>query len=397
MSKFRLFILFAGVFLLSCAKKDNGGAVAATLPSIKIGGAMVNRDNINLTCRFYVDLSDSSKQIIKVNYATIDGTAIADSDYIPQSGTLTFQPGQTEQYIDVKIVGDSLRRPEQDFYVQLSDPVLCTLGAAKATGSIVNDGTYLPTDTSGFETPIDYPGYHLVWHDEFDEAQLNQNDWNYETGTGGNGWGNDELEYYTSRPQNVFLSRGNLIIEARKESYNGSNYTSARITTQGKQQFTYGRIDIRAKLPVQPGMWPALWMLGSNISSAGWPQCGETDIMELIGKNSQQVIGSFHWKKADGSEGTFNNAYTLSAGDFSQHFHVFSLLWSQDSLQILVDDIPYVKASRADLTNGTYPFDSPFFFIFNVAVGGNWPGPPDNTTQFPQRMFVDYVRVFQKD
>jgi beta-glucanase (GH16 family) len=138
-------------------------------------------------------------------------------------------------------------------------------------------------------------------------------------------------------------------------------------------------------------------MLGSNVSSVGWPQCGETDIMELIGKNSQQVVGSFHWKKTDGSEGTFNNTYSLTSGDFSQHFHVFSLLWGQDSLQILVDDIPYVKASRADLTNGNYPFDSPFFFIFNVAVGGNWPGPPDNTTQFPQRMFVDYVRVFQKD
>lgn len=250
---------------------------------------------------------------------------------------------------------------------------------------------------SDFVSPSSYPGYHLVWHDEFNEKTLDTTNWNYETGTGGNGWGNNELEYYTSRPQNVFLSGGNLIIEARKESYSGSNYTSARITTQGKQQFTYGRIDIRAKLPVQTGMWPALWMLGSNISSVGWPQCGETDIMELIGKNSQQVVGSFHWKKTDGSEGTFNNTYSLTSGDFSQHFHVFSLLWGQDSLQILVDDIPYVKAARADLTNGTYPFDSPFFFIFNVAVGGNWPGPPDNTTQFPQRMFVDYVRVFQKD
>lgn len=250
---------------------------------------------------------------------------------------------------------------------------------------------------NGFISPRSYSGYHLVWHDEFNEKTLDTANWNYEIGTGGNGWGNNELEYYTSRPQNIFLSDGNLIIEARKESYNGSNYTSARITTQNKQQFTYGRIDIRARLPVQPGMWPALWMLGSNISSVGWPQCGETDIMELIGKNAHQVIGSFHWKKSDGSEGTFNNSYTLPTGDFSQQFHVFSLLWSKDSLQILVDDIPYVKASRADLTDGTYPFDSPFFFIFNVAVGGNWPGPPDNTTQFPQRMFVDYVRVFQKD
>lgn len=252
-------------------------------------------------------------------------------------------------------------------------------------------------NTSGFESPLSYPGFHLVWHDEFNGSQLNLNNWNYEIGTGGNGWGNNELEYYTSRPQNVFLSNGYLVIEARKESYHGSNYTSARITTQNKQQFTYGRIDIRAKLPVQTGMWPALWMLGSNISSVGWPQCGETDIMELIGKNPSRVVGSFHWKKSDGSEATFNNTHTLSSGDFSQKFHVFSLIWSKDSLQILVDDIPYVNASRTNLTDGIYPFDSPFFFIFNVAVGGNWPGPPDNTTQFPQRMFVDYVRVFKKN
>lgn len=395
---FRLFTLFSSILLLSCTKKDNGSQnPSAPLPSVKVGNITVNRQNTNSTCRFYVDISAAFSKPVTVNYSTVSGTAVADSDFIPLSGVLTFQPGVTELYVDVIIIGDSLRRDPQTFYLQLSDPKNCTLGNASATASITNDGTYLPTDTSGFETPLTYPGYHLVWDDEFNGSQLNPNDWNYETGTGGNGWGNNELEYYTSRPQNIFLSDGNLVIEARKESYNGSQYTSARITTQGKEQFTYGRIDIRAKLPVQTGMWPALWMLGSNISTVGWPQCGETDIMELIGKNSHQVVGSFHWKNSSGTESTFNNTYTLPSGDFSQQFHVYSLIWSKDSLQILVDDIPFVNASRADLTNGTYPFDSPFFFIFNVAVGGNWPGPPDNTTQFPQRMFVDYVRVFQKN
>jgi beta-glucanase (GH16 family) len=265
----------------------------------------------------------------------------------------------------------------------------------KATGTIINDGTYLPTDTTGYHTPTSYAGYKLVWNDEFNGSKLNQNDWNYETG--GGGWGNQELEYYTSRPQNIFVSSGNLVIEARKETYGGNDYTSARITTKGKQEFKYGRIDIRAKLPVDKGMWPALWMLGNNINSVGWPECGETDIMELIGKNPKQVIGSLHWKKADGSVGTFNNAYSLASEDFSQHFHVFSLIWSQDSLKILVDDIPYMKASRQDVSDGIYPFDNPSFLIFNVAVGGLWPGSPDDTTVFPERMFVDYVRVFQKN
>jgi len=363
-------------------------------PSVEIKNGNVTRDNTSATCRFYVDLSAASDQTVSVAYNTVDGTAKSGSDYASKSGTLTFQPGDRELSIDVTVNADSLRQANQEFYVQMSNPDNCTISNGKATGTIINDGTYLPTDTTGYETPKSYPGYKLVWSDEFNGRKLNDNEWNYETG--GGGWGNQELEYYTSRSQNIFESYGNLVIEARKESYNGNQYTSARITTQGKEEFTYGRIDIRAKLPVAQGMWPALWMLGSNISNVGWPTCGETDIMELIGKNPKQVVGSLHWKKADGSEATYNNSYTLASEDFSQHFHVFSLIWSQDSLKIEVDDIPYMKASRQDLSDGTYPFDNPSFLIFNVAVGGIWPGSPDATTHFPQRMFVDYVRVFQK-
>lgn len=397
MNIFRLFILCLGISFLSCSKKDKGDKPEQVLPTVKISDAVVNRQNTEAICRFYVNVSASSDKQISVHYSTIEGTAKAGNDFIVKSGILTFQPGKTELTIDVKIPGDSLRQAKQNFYVQLSDAINCQLGTAKATGTIINDGTYLSTDSSGFDSPKSYAGYHLVWSDEFNGEKLDENAWNYETGTGSNGWGNNEREYYTSRPQNVFLSSGNLIIEARKEDYNGSEYTSARITTQKKREFTYGRIDIRAKLPVDHGMWPALWMLGKNIASVGWPQCGEIDIMEVIGKYPKRVVGSFHWKKADGSEGTVNDSHDLSSGEFSQRFHVFSLLWNQDSLKILVDDIPYVKVLRQDLTDGPYPFDDPFFFIFNVAVGGNWPGPPDNTTQFPQRMFVDYVRVFQKN
>ncbi|HEX5552274.1 MAG TPA: family 16 glycosylhydrolase [Chitinophagaceae bacterium] len=391
----RLLILCAFVSFSSCSNGKDHHDTPTLSPTVKISDATLGRTSADAVCRFYVKLSAAADQPATVHYATGDGTARAGTDFTAQSGVLTFSPGETELNIDVKIGGDSLRQAAQTFYVQLSDPVNCTLATAKATGTITNDGTYLPTDTSGFYSPQSYPGYKLVWRDEFGGSSLNENDWNYETG--GTGWGNNELENYTSRPQNVFLSSGNLVIEARKEDYQGSHYTSARITTQGKKEFTYGRIDIRAKIPVAKGMWPALWMLGGNISTVPWPACGETDIMELIGKNPSRVVGSFHWKKADGTEGTYNDTYNLTTGDFSQHFHVFSLLWGHDSLQILVDDVPYVKASREALTDGIYPFDKPFFLIFNVAVGGNWPGPPDHTTQFPQRMFVDYVRVFQKD
>jgi len=387
-------LFFCLISLAACSKK-NGEAGDVKLPVAKISGVILPRTTQTSPFRFVVSLSGASKESVSIRYKTAPGTAKANQDFIPDSGILTIPAGQLEGPINVAVKGDSLRRDDQQFYVNLSDPVNCTLNVSQATGTIINDGSYLSTDSSGYESAKSYPGYHLVWSDEFNESKLDDRLWNYETG--GNGWGNNELENYTARPQNVFVSSGNLVIEARKEDYGGSHYTSARITTQGKKEFTYGRIDIRAKLPVAKGMWPALWMLGSNISTTPWPACGETDIMEVIGKNPSQVVGSFHWKKADGSEGTFNHTHNLATGDFSQEFHVFSLIWGHDSLQILVDDMPYVKASRKDLTDGVYPFDNPFFFIFNVAVGGDWPGPPDGTTPFPQRMFVDYVRVFQKD
>jgi len=379
----------------ACSKGNNG---VTNPPSesltISVKDATVKRENESATARFYVDLSAKSDQQVSVKYATKSGTAKADDDFESTSGILTFKPGDKELSIDVHISIDSLRQPDQNFYMQLSDPQNANIERAEATGTIINNGTYLPTDPSGYNAPESYSGYTMVWHDEFSEQQLNEDDWNYEIG--GGGWGNNELENYTARSQNSFLSSGNLIIEARKEDYEGNNYTSARITTKDKKEFTYGRIDIRAKLPVDKGMWPALWMLGNDISSVGWPKCGEIDIMELVGQNPRQVVGSLHWQKADGSEGTYNNAHNLSSGNFSDQFHVFSLIWSHDSLKVEVDDIPYTKASRQDLSDGPYPFDNSFFFIFNVAVGGNWPGSPDNTTSFPQRMFVDYVRVFQK-
>jgi len=390
------------LFLCSCAKGTNSGGGSGnnngTAVTAKISGTSVSRQNTNSNARFYVDLNTTSKSAASVSYTTVNGTAKGGTDFVAASGTLTIPAGQTEVYVDITIIGDSLRQNPQTFSVMLSNPVNCSLSVDTASATITNDGTYLPTSDSGYVSAASYPGYTLQWSDEFNDTTLNQNNWTYEIN--GNGEGNQELEYYTNRVQNLFLSGGKLIIEARQESYAGSNYTSARINTAGKQSFTYGRIDIRAKIPVSKGMWPALWMLGNNINTGvNWPGCGETDIMELIGTYPSQVTGSIHWLQSGGSEGTYNNNYDLPANqDFSQAFHVFSEIWSQDSVSLLVDNNVYMKSThQANVTSGTYPFNSPFFFIFNVAVGGNWPGPPDGTTVFPQRMFVDYVRVFQKN
>lgn len=251
-------------------------------------------------------------------------------------------------------------------------------------------GTGAPT--SGFTSPISYNGYNLVWHDEFNGATLT-NDWTYDLGTGSGGWGNNELQYYTN--QNAVVSGGVLQITAKQEAMGGQNYSSSRIKTQGLQTWKYGRIDIRAALPKGQGLWPALWMLGENITAVGWPACGEIDIMELIGgagTNDKTIYGTAHWNN-NGSHAQFGDSYTLNSGTFSDEFHVFSISWNQNSITWLMDNMVYntMAITPAELNE----FQEKFFLIFNVAVGGNWPGNPDGTTVLPQTMYVDYVRVFQ--
>lgn len=247
----------------------------------------------------------------------------------------------------------------------------------------------------GYFTPLEYEGYELVWNDEFAGNSLNLNDWVYEVGDGCPnlcGWGNNELQYY--RAQNARVTGGTLIIEARKEAIQSRNYTSARIKTQGRQSFQYGRIDIRALLPVGQGIWPALWMLGSDITSVGWPRCGEIDIMEMIGGGGREkeVHGTVHW---DNNGHTYTGGkHTLATGTFADEYHVFTIIWDETQIRWFVNDIKFYEI---DITPGHMTeFHQEFFLIFNVAVGGNWPGNPDATTVFNQQMKVDYVRVFQK-
>ena len=233
--------------------------------------------------------------------------------------------------------------------------------------------------------------YKLIWSDEFDGSSLDQSKWSFELGNN-NGWGNNELEYYTNRIQNCNVQNGFLTITAQKESYNGYNYTSARIKTQGKFSVKYGKIEAKIKLPFGQGIWPAFWMLGDNITQAGWPLCGEIDIMELIGGSSSgrdnTVHGSAHWRGGD-----YTKTYTLSSGIFADNWHVFDITWNQKQIIWHVDGIAY---STLDITSSSLSaFQNSFFIIFNLAVGGNWPGNPDNTTTFPQTMQIDYVRVYQ--
>ena len=387
------FFLASVMLFTGCGKKDSSGTTGAT-PSAGITDVSQERTTSSSVFHFSVSLSAPAKNAVSIHYATVAGSAVATADFIPVSGTLTIAANQQQAAIDVTVTGDSLRKDDQLFYVQLDNPQGCILQNNKATGTIINkNGLYFPVPNTGYSTPATYPGYTLTWGDEFNNPVINAGSWTFESGNN-NGWGNNELEYYTDRTQNAFVSQGNLIIEARAESYSGANYTSTRMITKDKKIFKFGRIDIRAKMPKGKGIWPALWMLGNNIGTAGWPACGEMDILELLGHEPNKIYGTMHWGANVASHGSKGSSYTLSTGSFDQQFHVYSLIWQQNDIRVLVDDVDFVHVTSADVT-GTYPFNSDFFFIFNIAVGGSWPGSPDGTTSFPQRMVVDYVRVFQ--
>jgi len=243
--------------------------------------------------------------------------------------------------------------------------------------------------------------YTLRWSDEFDgEAGRvpDQSKWNYDVG--GNGWGNNELETYTRRSDNAFLDgNGHLIIKLIKETFTGQDgirrdYTSARLLTKDKFTQRYGRIEARLKLPFGQGIWPAFWMLGANSGEVGWPACGEIDIMENIGREPGVVHGSLHGPGYSGGS-PLTGTYTLPAGQkFADDFHIFAVEWEPAAIRFFVDDTLYQTKTPLDASGKRWVFDHPFFIILNVAVGGNFPGSPDDTTTFPQTMTVDYVRVY---
>ena len=392
----RGFIFLMVVSLIFSCKKSTGDNSQRTQsnPSISISDVNLFEGNSDTTAfQFEITLSKPTSKVVTVNYSTGDGTARSGQDYVAISNqVLSFQPNETSKKITVKVITDDIEESDEQFSLTLSNPVNATVDKSSGTGTIRNDDSMAEFNDTGYDAASSYPGYSLVWSDEFNGNSLDPSVWNFETGN--NGWGNNELENYTSRANNATLQNGKLVIHALKENYGGSSYTSARLTTQGKKEFTYGRIDIRAILPQGKGIWPALWMLGSNINTAGWPACGETDIMELLGQEPTKVYGTLHYGTL-ADHGQRGGNFVLNTGKFSDQFHVFSLEWQQDQVKLFVDTTLYLTVNKTDVIPYTYPFNAPFFFIFNVAVGGDWPGSPDGTTYFPQWMIVDYVRVYQ--
>lgn len=326
--------------------------------------------------KFVCAVIDENNQLLARSSAISDWEKFIREDY--NNGQIALKAVANNKYVQSNATGDKVLYASSDANNGAWE-TFTVHSAAQAAGDI---------DTS---TSSPYDGYNLVWSDEFEGTSLDRTNWTYEIGTGDSGWGNNEYEYYTDRTENVSVANGNLAITARKEDYNGSQYTSGRIKTQGLQAFKYGIVEARMKLPKGQGLWPAFWMLGTNITSVGWPNCGEIDIMEYT-NSDDHAIGTIHWFNQETNSYSYytGQSHTLDVSEY----HTYSVEWTDSSIIWYIDGIKYHEANTT--INGTEEFQEPHFIILNLAVGGNLPGFDVDNNLFPTSMYVDYVRVYQK-
>jgi beta-glucanase (GH16 family) len=266
--------------------------------------------------------------------------------------------------------------------------LLSTAAACGGGGSSPAPATPSPTPTAA-PAPS---GWTLVFSDEFETpGALDPAKWGYEVGY----IRNDEKQYYTSRSENVRVEGGSLVIEARKEPYQGYAYTSASVNTRGRFEFLYGRVEVRAKLPTGNGTWPAIWMLGTNIGQVGWPTCGEIDIMENVGFEPTRIYGTIHTAAYNHVAGTAKGSNVTIANPW-EDFHVYAMEWYADRIEIFVDGQRYFTFRNEGTGSRTWPFDKPQYLLINLAIGGSWGGQKGiDDTLFPHRYLIDYVRIYR--
>jgi beta-glucanase (GH16 family) len=271
------------------------------------------------------------------------------------------------------------------------------------TATTVPTATGIPTSTP-IATPQPIPvsvedGWELVWSDEFEGDTIDPSNWAYDIG--GWGWGNGEAQYYTDRPENARVENGLLVIEARQEKFEDKYYTSARLKTQGLREFQYGRIEARLKVPEGAGMWPAFWMLGSDFQrnpddpfDSNWPQAGEVDIMEYVGREPDLVMGTVHGPGYSGAGGL--GRWNRQEYDIADDFHTFAIEWDESGITWFYDGEDYFTLTPEDVGDREWVFDHEFFMLLNLALGGQFAGNIGLDTQFPANLYVDYVRVYQR-
>ena len=417
----RIMVLLLGaVWMTACEKPKEPGTGSVTLNPVtlqlKVGDvATIDATGTN------IEWKSSNPEVAEVYYGVVTAKAIGKAEITATSGKAT----ATANVFVTGTDGASLRitpplvslRPGDTFDFQYgntfdlnitwssSDVSVATidqnghLTAVAPGNTTITLATDIESVTAFVAVAHSWGEYQLVWSDEFDGDQLDESVWSYNTG--GNGWGNNEKQYYTDRPENIRVQNGMLEIEARKEQYQNNEYTSARIMSKGKKTFTYGKFESRINFPGGKGTWPAFWMMGN---SGNWPNCGEIDIIEHIGSQDTRASFALHTVMKNGTRG--NNWSSLKWFDYplSGDFHIYGVEWAQeekdgkDVIRFTIDGVQYAEVWEDQIDNNDYwPFNKPFFIIYNLAIGGNMGGSVDDTIFDTERiMYVDWVRVYQR-
>lgn len=379
------------LILLGCSESTIDDVV---LPMLEFSPLTVEERDVRFTACVNYRLSERASGAAAFTVGTEDGTAEAGTDYVGIEAIRVELPnGTLSGDVCVEIIGDTVHEEDEYFYLVIREVEGTKPNDLRVRVTIENDDTTLSVviPEEGYMGPEIYPDYELLWRDEFDEI-IDPDYWVFETGNGQNGWGNAERQYY--RSENASIVDGHLVVTANNQTFGGFPYTSSRLKTQGKFAFKYGRVDVRAAMPYGQGIWPAVWMLGQRFTDVGWPHCGEIDIVEMIGGQGREntVHGTAHWQGSNGYA-SYGQPTELDAGSFHGRFHVFSIEWTENEIRWYVDKKHY---NTLDITPGDLSeFHDTFFLIINLAVGGRWPGYPDASTEFPQHLIVDYIRVFQ--
>ncbi len=388
-----LFLLLI-VSCYACGEDNTEMPTPINNTTINILDATVVEGSGTSTLQFDVTANSAVETAVTVNYTIKGVSAEPNVDFTDNSGSVEIAVGQRSATISIPVLDDEINEVEEKIQVTLSNASNATISTGTAIG-VIRDNDQPIYGEDGYETATNFYGYDLEWSDEFDGDALDTEVYNYDIGDGCPnlcGWGNNELEWYTNEPENIFVKDGQLTIRATKSG--SSNYNSAKIHTKDKQKFQFGRIDFRIKLPEGQGIWPAAWLLGQNIDAVGWPACGEIDIMEMVGHEPEKVHGTAHWGPQGGQNRFNGNSFSLNK-KFSEDFHVFSLVWEANELVWYVDELEMHRLTPDNMQGEQYRFNQAFYMILNVAVGGNWPGSPNDTTVFPQEMVVDYIRYFK--
>jgi len=391
----KLLLLFL-MFNIGCSKNssENPEPNPVMQATVSVNGGTLFENANSGRLQFEIRADEILTSAVSINYTISGLTAEPDKDFMASSGTVEIPVGSNSASIAVPIVDDEVNEINEKLMITLTEATNATIKTATAIGIIQDDDEPVYTQ-DGYETARSHFGYELEWSDEFDGTALDTDVFNYDLGDGCPdlcGWGNNELVVYTDQPEHIWLADGKMVIQATKEG--SSNFKAAKVHTKDKRSFQFGRIDVRAKMPEGQGIWPAIWMLGQNIDAVGWPACGEIDIMELVGHTPKVTHGTAHWGPQGGPNRSSGASFSLDE-KFSERFHVFSLVWERDELLWYVDEMLMHRVTVSSTQGDLYPFNQAFYLIFNIAIGGNWPGNPDETTVFPQQMVVDYVRYFK--